>query len=147
MKKKTKRSKEKHPYLEKRLNSRVRQEYIDYDYVDNLSEEEKEFLNKFTGEYYGGSFNKDGTDLTADNTEGYRESYNRNNARNRCLYGRIRNRVGVTKMLNYEDIINMVEEHLSKGHSDSYIEDAIIEYLDKDFVDSSNDTDNSSSDS
>lgn len=129
-KKKTKRSKEKYPYLEKRLNSRVRQEYLDFDYINQLSDEEKEFLNKFAGEYYGGSFKKDGTDITATDKEGYRESYGRNNARNRCLYGQIRNKVSRTKLLNYEKVRNMVEEECVRETSSDSVEDAFIEYLD-----------------
>lgn len=146
-KKQTKRSKKKYPYLEKRVNSRVRQEYLDYDYVDQLSDEEKEFLNKFSGEHYGGTFQKDGSDLTANDDEGYRESYNRNNARNRDLYGRVRNKVGATKLLNYDDTINIVEEHLTRDKNPENLEDAIIDYLDEKIINSSSDTDDSSDNS
>lgn len=33
-----------------------RREYVDYDYVSKLSDEEKEFLGKFTDEFYGAGF-------------------------------------------------------------------------------------------
>jgi len=142
-KKPTKRSKKKHPYLEPRLNSRVRQEFLDYDYIGDLSEEEKDFLNKFSGEFYGGTFSKDGSDITANDVEGYRASYNRNNARNRDLFGLIRNRVGATKLLNYDNVINIVEDQLARGISHDNIEDAIIDYLDNKSPDDSSDTSDS----
>lgn len=33
--------------------------YVDYDYVDSLSDKDKEWLNEFTEEYYGNTFRKD----------------------------------------------------------------------------------------
>jgi hypothetical protein len=37
---------------------RTRREFIDYDYVNQLSKEERDFLAKFTDEYYGGAVKK-----------------------------------------------------------------------------------------
>lgn len=145
-KRKKKRNQEVYPNLKKGLNSRVRQEYLDMDYIDKLSPDEKAFLDKFAGEYYGGSFNKDGTDLTANDNEGYREAYDRNNARNRCLYGQVRNKVGATKLLNYDDVKNVVEEHMAKDINPNNIEDAIINYLDEKAVNSGSNSDDSGND-
>lgn len=137
MKRKTKRSSKKYPALEPRVNSRVRQEYNDYDYIDKLSEEEKQWLNDFTEEYLNASVGKqsEAENNRFHNTpELVKERTDQNNARNRDLYGRIRNKVGNTKLLNYDDTINIVEEHLSRGVKPDSIEDAIIEYLDKKLV-------------
>lgn len=126
--KKTKRSKVKHPALIKKFNSRVRQIEIDYDYLDKLSSEELDWLNKFSDEYIGASFNNDGTDI--DQTpEGRKAAYDKNNARNRCLLGQIQSKVANTKLLNYDTVINMVEEELSKEINPSRIEDVYLDYL------------------
>ncbi len=124
---KTKRSKQKYPALVKKFNSRVRQEYLDFDYLDQLTDEQKEWLNKFTEEELNASFKNDETDFNQDKEE-KRKIYNKNNARNRCLYGQVKNKVGATKMLNYEDSTNLIDE--KNTVSDDYIEDAIIDYID-----------------
>lgn len=80
-KKKNKRDKEKFPDLNERTTLKLRRDYIDNRHYVNgakdrdgkrvipeLSEEDKEFLNKFNKEYYGASFSKKyGSDLEDDN--------------------------------------------------------------------------------
>ena len=51
-KSKKRRSEVKFPYFVKHYNAKNKQEYLDVDYVDKLSIEEKKFLNKFLGEFY-----------------------------------------------------------------------------------------------
>lgn len=148
---KNKRSKDKHPALNPRLNSRVRQELIDYDYVDKLSDEEKKWLNDFSEEYINASVGKqsEAADNRFHNTpELVKDCTDRNNSRNRCMYGRVRNKVSATKLLNYEDAINIVEDHQNKELNSESIEDSIIEYLDhKKLVDSGPNTDEGSNNS
>jgi hypothetical protein len=67
----TRRSNAKYPNLNKSLNTKLRRDYLDNTYyVDGvkkkdeyvirpLNDDEKEWLNKFNGEYYGASFDKD----------------------------------------------------------------------------------------
>ena len=72
-KKSNKRSKSKHPYLKKNLNTKARRDYIDnINYINGvisvndpnvkgiraLNEEELDFLNKFNKEFYGASFSE-----------------------------------------------------------------------------------------
>lgn len=125
---KSRRSKIKTPSLVKKYNSRVKQEYIDFDYLDKLNKEELQWLNKFADEYINASFSKDEENID-ETAEGRKASYDRNNARNRCLYGRIKNKVGNTKVINYDNAINLVEETLSKGINPSNMENAYVDYL------------------
>ena len=138
-----KRDKSKYPALTPNVNSRVRQEYIDYDYLDKLSEEEKQWLNDFTEEYVNASVGKQSeahNNKFHNTPELVKDCTDRNNARNRDLYGRTRNRVGRTKLLNYEDTINIVEDQLHRDTDPNNIEDAIIDYLDKKSVESEDNT-------
>lgn len=43
-------------FLQRRNHPRQRREYIDYDYSKKLTEEERDWLSKFTKEYYGADF-------------------------------------------------------------------------------------------
>ena len=132
-KKKTKRSTHKYPTLVRDVNSRVRQEYLDYDYTDQLSDEEKKWLDDFNKEYYCANVGKQ-ADEGKDNrfTKGRKQVKERqtaNNKRNNDLYGNIRNKVAATKLLNYNDAIELIDEQSNKRDPKA-IEDALIEYLD-----------------
>lgn len=72
---------------------RTRREFIDYDYVNQLSKEEIEFLKKFTDEYYGGGNFKRNEDRTFNYSKNAhktdierRECYKRNARQSRDLY-------------------------------------------------------------
>lgn len=90
--KKTKRSQSLYPNLIPSLNLKVRQELLDYDYVDKLSPQEKEWLNKFSGEYVGASFGKKDEAGEYPKTNIHKEQeqrkdcYDRNNWRNNDVY-------------------------------------------------------------
>lgn len=121
-----KRSKTKHPALKKNKNTKVRQELIDYDYLDKLSPEEKDWLNKFTEEYVCGSFikNNNGTYSKKKNLHKTKEqrndSWTRNNKRNNDTYS-------VCKVMNMmkdsEDLYKTLEvksvrtSSLSRGYT------------------------------
>lgn len=126
---KQKRDNVKYPALTKRVNSRVKQEYIDQDYLHLLSKEELQWLNKFMDEFTNARFNNDETDLMQTDDE-RKEAYDANNARNRCLYGNLKNKVGPTELLNYEEKKHLVEETESQKNDPSYLENTLIEYLD-----------------
>jgi hypothetical protein len=81
------RDKERFPGLKKHRFSRIKQEYHDIDYAHKLSEEEKEWLNSFMEEDLGARMNHTGPKLLAKDKEAQRESWRRNNSRNRDIYG------------------------------------------------------------
>lgn len=90
--KKSKRNKTKLPGLKKNVNTKVRQELIDHDYIDKLSVEEKEWLSKFNEEYLSGSFTKtkngNYSSKNLHKTKKLRQDcYNRNNWRNNDVLG------------------------------------------------------------
>jgi hypothetical protein len=132
----SKRSKNKYPNLQKNLNLKRRQELIDFDYIDELNEEEKEWLNKFMGEYMGASFprqvvkKKDGTVYKrySPNNLHKREDrldiYDRNNARNRDIYSKKLSSGGLN-FLEESTLDNIREKDLSADINS--FEDAIIE--------------------
>lgn len=129
--KRKRRSNVKHPALHKRYNPKVRQEYIDYDYLDKLNPEELDWLNKFSEEYINARFQGDETDIDK-SPEGRKAAYDRNNARNRCLYSQLKVRRMNDKLLNYDDVVNIVEE--TQELPPSYIEDAYLDYMDEQFL-------------
>lgn len=130
--KKVRRSKVKNAALKKPYTPRVRQEYLDYDYLDQLNDEELSWLNKFTDEWLNASFNHDETDIQSYEKYG-KDSNDRNNARNRCLYGALKNKDNKfqnKKLLNYDNIVSDIENELSREMNPKHVEDAYIEFLD-----------------
>ena len=84
--KKGKRARTKNPALRPELNLRTRYELIDYDYVTKLSEEDKDWLNKFTEEYVNANLNREDLSKNFHNTKELKQDCDRrNNARNRDL--------------------------------------------------------------
>lgn len=136
-KEKNRRSKVKRPALQQKYTHRLRQETLDYDYLDKLSEAELDWLNKFTEEYQNAGFKQDGTDIDKTAT-GRKASYDRNNARNRCLYGHLKNksdRVNNKKLLNYDNIINDIEDEFSRDVNPRNMENAYIDFIESKEVD------------
>ena len=83
---KNKRERAKYPALRPELNLKTRYELIDYDYVNELSEEEKTWLNKFTEEYTNASLDSQNLEKNLHNTKELKQDcYRRNNARNRDI--------------------------------------------------------------
>lgn len=123
----SKRSRAKHPNLKPELNLKTRSDLIDFDYLDKLSEEEKDWLNKFSGEFHGASFLKEPKRKKGpgrpkrsknlhDTPELKKSCYDLNNARNRDIYTRAK----ASGQFDYlEDIITN-EEEFSKKLEESF---------------------------
>jgi len=129
-KKRTKRSKEKFPALKPHLNLKTRYELIDYDYIEQLSEEEKAWLNKFTEEYINASLDRKNLKKNLHKTKKLKKDCDdRNNSRNRCILTRAK---AQGKDIDFHGL-----EHELSG----FDEDAMIEKIDS-MTDELKDTNN-----
>jgi beta-glucosidase/6-phospho-beta-glucosidase/beta-galactosidase len=126
--KKTRRSKHKYPGLMKQYTSKIRREYLDQDYIDKLSDEEKKWLSNFNEEWLGANFNHDGKVLHRTKEE-KREIYNRNNARNRDLISQMN---AQNKLVATDKVKEMLEkEELHQHVNPESVEDALIMLIDE----------------
>lgn len=142
-KRKSRRDKAKHPNLQPKFSPRIRQEFIDYDYIDKLSEKDKDWLDKFTGEYHGASFKHDGTDIQdynqvigktkdgKDLTYG-KDCNDRNNHANGDMYGILRNGSQASKKLlvDYESITGDLENPIKIGGDPKHMENSYVDFID-----------------
>lgn len=123
------RSQIKHPSLVKKYNSRVRQEFLDADYLHLLNPEELAFYAKFMEEENNASFKNDGTDFNKTKEE-RKKIYDRNNFRNRDQWGLTNAKVAATNLLNYEDYHNLVEDEYNRDINPANMENSYIEFID-----------------
>ena len=114
---KTKRSSNKYPALKPELNLKIRYELIDYDYIDKLNPEEKEWLNKFTNEYVNDVLDRKNLKNNLHNTKELKKDCDdRNNARNRDILSKSK---AMSSTVYLEDIKELhVQEE--KQLEDSY---------------------------
>lgn len=117
----SRRGKSAYPALDPKLNLRNRQKLIDYDYLDKLSPKEKEWLNKFTDEYTNASFSQNDRKNLIKGKAEKKESYTRNNARNRDIQNLIEMfpNLGDVSIGAYEDLATVDEDDII----------ALIDYL------------------
>ena len=82
-----KRARKKYPGLDKAMGLKRYSEWIDFDYIDKLNEEEKKWLNDFMVEALGGDFRPRGKENAIHNTkELQKECYGMANRTDRDLY-------------------------------------------------------------
>lgn len=74
--------------LSKAHTKKKAREFVDQDYIDKLSEEEKDWLDKFNREYYQNSFSKNDEENFHKKGEERRKAYGRENARNRDMWNK-----------------------------------------------------------
>lgn len=134
-KRKSRRSAVKYPALKPEYNLRSRFELIDYDYINQLTAEEKEWLNSFTEEYVNANFNHDGVKIH-DKEKYKKQAYDSNNARNRCILTRCKASGTIT---DFEHLSQKEKKNL--GIHDEIEERDISEILD-DIDNAQNNTDN-----
>ncbi len=106
-----------------KYTSRVRREYLDnLEYVNQLNEKEKEWLNNFNEEYLSANFNHPGKQLHKSKKK-KREIYGMNNARNRDALAVAKARNSVRYATS--DLAKLTDTEVSMNH-----EDALIALLD-----------------
>lgn len=81
-KKKTKRDRAKYPGLEAKYFSRIKQEFHDIDYADQLSDKEKAWMSAFMEEWVGARLNHPGKKFHKTRKD-RKKVFDANNARNR----------------------------------------------------------------
>lgn len=111
------RSKRRYPGLEKGMNLKIRWDLLENDYLDQLNDDDKKWLNDFNEEYVGANFNHSGKTLHKSKKK-QRDCYNRNNARNRCVYGLAKAKGEVFDTPNTNENVSID------------IEDSLIDYID-----------------
>ena len=88
-------SKRKFTNLKKSGTHREAREFLDYDYLDKLNDDEKAFLNKFSAEFYNDYYRNDGTDMCPPKTQQRKDQQNLRAARRRDIWNQ-RQRADVT---------------------------------------------------
>lgn len=81
-----KRNSQTYPGLDKSKNLKIRQEVMDQDYIDKLTDEEKDWLDRFNREFNGAEFDHGG-EVLHKTRKLKRSCEKRNNDRNNCEYG------------------------------------------------------------
>jgi hypothetical protein len=139
-KKVTRRDKEKFPGLHARFFSKIKQEYHDIDYANQLSDKEKDFMSRFMDEWLGARLNHPGKKLHKTKKE-RKMVYDANNARNRDVMSQGRVKASVEEVYIkpaeekvYEDVLAYSEpdalSEVSESMSHTNPEDAMIELID-----------------
>ena len=127
-KKKTKRKNTRWPALNPQVNLKIRKDELEIDYLDKLSDKEKDWLNKFNEEYVNGSFEKKKKNRLHKTKKAELECYKRNNDRNNDVLakGKVK---GV--LLEEKKVFNQLEvRSLSTNNHD--VENSLIEKIDLD---------------
>lgn len=118
-------------YCNKSKNSKVRQEFLDADYLHTLNKEELEFYNKFCKEYYNNNADKDESGEWSDENffdrknDAVRKELNRdNNTRNSDIFGS-RRAIGQLMYLDNTVLESVIE---AQQYTDAnHFEDSIAE--------------------
>lgn len=107
----TRRSRYRYAALEKTVNLKSRQDEIDdiKSYFDKLSPEEKEWMNRFVEEEVHANLNHDGPKLNTSKKDKKR-IYNKNNARNRCIFTKEKAKGTLDYVERFEDFEKIIKD-------------------------------------
>lgn len=102
------------PGLTHRNNSKSSSEYVDYDYLDRLSEKELQYLSNFTEEYLRGNFQHPKGKKIHRSKAKRKSCYANNNSRNRDILSR-------AKSGNLLRDITTIKEKSNKDDYENYL--------------------------
>lgn len=121
------RDKEKYPALNPKRAVGNRRELLEIDYLDQLSEKDKDWLNRFNEEFVIANYQHKGKKIDK-SKKARKASYDRNNARNRCTYTKAK----VTGLLNNTPTEEYLTAAIDNKHRKtvSNMEDVLIETID-----------------
>lgn len=110
-KKKTRRSQYKYPAVESSVNLITRKEEIEdvKSYFNQLNDEEKAWMNSFMEEEVCANFNHGGKKINKSKKD-RKKVYDKNNARNRCIY----TRENAQSKLKFVEKVEDLEKDLDK---------------------------------
>lgn len=116
-----------------------RRALVDQDYTHKLSKSDLKFLEKFNEEYIGASFSKENGEYSSKNLhktqELRRDSYNRNNRRNRCILTKAETDSTVVDIqeISYDKNIDtsLMTQYFEKINKNKQYEDILVEEIDK----------------
>lgn len=132
---KTRRSERMYSALDKDANLMIRQDLLDYDYLDKLNDKDKMWLNNFTAEYVHADFNHSGKRIHKKKLVtkkikstgqkrvfdvGKKDANDRNNARNSDVYAKAK-----------ANFILETEDKIKDTDGDMTTEDKIIRLIDE----------------
>jgi hypothetical protein len=124
-----KRSKEKFPALNTNRQVFNRREYLDCDYIDKLTDEEKDFLNRFLEETYITNFDHKGKKFYKKKAE-KKKLYHDNNSRNRCLLSYAKSKGIIDKLPDDNGVKSAAHTGVRDPGKFGEMEDALIDYID-----------------
>lgn len=112
--------------LKKKYQPRSKRKFIDYDYIDKLTEKEKEWLSKFTDEYYSSNVHLNDKKALHKSDKLRKDCYNRDNQIRRDVYAKEDFKQLVKKYFYSDEL----EALLGREGIEPSPEDKIIEKID-----------------
>lgn len=116
--------------LKKKSTRLIRQEFMDYDYIDDLSPKDKQWLANFTAEYYNASVGKQSDEGKANHfmksKEEVKDCTDRNNWRNNDVFGKAKAHNNL-----YSGMGDLAADSVRKKYLKQHeVEEAMVELLD-----------------
>lgn len=121
----TPRNKEKYPALNFKRQVKTRADYLETDYVSQLNDEEKAWLNSFLEETVITNFQHKGKKLYK-TKKGQREHYGSNNARNRCMFTKAKAMNMIVNTSNPQALAAILDKDNMDSVGYNEVEEALI---------------------